>query len=82
MNILLVLASFVLVHGPGGTEVSVNIGEISSIRQVIGGRDPDAGLHHKDVKCLVVMTNGKFIGTTETCIEILHMISDSERGKQ
>ena len=76
MNILLALSTFILVHGPGQLEVSVNTGEISSIRQVLHGKDEQSGLHHKDIKCLIVMTNGKFIGTTETCLDVIQLIAN------
>jgi hypothetical protein len=64
--------SLIFVHGPDGQEIEININEISSIR------DPRAseGHLHKSIHCVLYMTNGKFIGTTETCDEVDKMLAE------
>jgi hypothetical protein len=62
----------ILVHGPGGQEIEINVREISSIRQV----RETADMHFsKDVRCIVIMTNGKFIGVTEECRTVVNKIA-------
>jgi uncharacterized protein YlzI (FlbEa/FlbD family) len=70
----LIAAVFVLVHSPGGNDVALNTAEISSIRQ--RSEMPD---QHKDVRCVIVMTNGLSIGVTETCREVVHAIAEADK---
>jgi hypothetical protein len=57
---------FVIVHGPNGQEISINSQHISSVRRPLDSESHGiAGM-----KCVVVMTNGKFIGTQETCPQL------------
>ena len=72
---LLVAVHFIQVHLPGGDRIDININEISSIRQP---RDID-GYNAKDVNCVLIMTNGRQIGTTESCLEIIKQISSVEK---
>jgi hypothetical protein len=75
LAILLVEAHFILVHAPGGVDVSLNVEEISSIRKIA-----DIGEHHhKDVRCVVVMTNGRFIGVVEPCMDVIKLIADVKK---
>jgi hypothetical protein len=71
----LALLYLIFVHGPEGQEVQLNINEISSIRQP---REAE-GHFSADVRCLVFMTNGKFVGTTETCHEVVGKIAQVEK---
>jgi hypothetical protein len=70
------------VHGPGGQGIEINVREISSIRQVREVAD----MHFsKDIRCIVIMTNGKFIGVMEDCQEVVRRImkldeTDPEKG--
>jgi hypothetical protein len=74
-GILLLLAEiqFVFVHGPDGQEININVAEISSIRQP---RENSESHFAKGTNCLVFMTNGKFIATTELCLDIIKQIAD------
>jgi hypothetical protein len=68
-----VLAVLVLlsVHGPQGQLVSINVEQISSIRDP---RKNTSEHFATGTKCLVYMTNGHFIGTTESCLQIIEQI--------
>jgi hypothetical protein len=77
---VLVSLRLLLMHGANNEEIAINIGEISSIRQVLGTDEGDS-YFHKEVKCVLVMTNGRFIGVREPCIEVIHKISDAAREK-
>jgi hypothetical protein len=72
MTIVEVLAALhlILVHGPDGQNVELNVYEISSIREP---RQVE-GHFAKDVHCLIFMTNGKLIAAIEECPEILNKI--------
>jgi len=75
LAILLVEAHFILVHAPGGVDVSLNVEEISSIRKIA-----ETGQHHhKDVRCVVVMTNGRFIGVVEPCVDVIKLIAEVKK---
>jgi len=63
--------SLILVHGPHGQNIEINANEISSIRMP---RDVSQGHFAKGTQCVVIMTNGKFIATRETCDEIVGLI--------
>jgi hypothetical protein len=61
------------VHGPDNEqEIEINVAEISSIRQP---REGSEGHFSEGVRCLVYMTNGKFISTAETCRELVKKIA-------
>ena len=59
----------ILLHGADQQPIAINANEISSLRPP---SDADAGNYAASIKCVVVMTNGKFIGVIETCTEIFH----------
>jgi len=64
------------VHGPDGKqEVEINVHEISSIRQP---REDSAAHFAPGVRCLIYMTNGQFVPTSETCREIVKLIAKFE----
>ena len=67
----------ITVHGPDGQEITLNVTEISSIRQV---RKTQRDQEHidKDINCQLFMANGKFIGITETCMDVIKKIAKLE----
>ena len=76
ISILFVLyLNLIYVHGPDGQEIEINVHEVSSIRMP---REGSEGHFAKNVECLVYMTNGKFIATKETCLDIRKQISELE----
>jgi hypothetical protein len=62
----------IFVHGPGGQEIELNVAEISSIRQPRDTEEHFTG----DVQCVIIMSNGKFVGVTETCAQVVLKITD------
>jgi hypothetical protein len=70
--IVLADIQLLLVLGPGGQEIRINIAEISSIRQV---REGSNGHFAPGVRCLIFIDNGRFIATAESCLEIVRMIA-------
>jgi hypothetical protein len=63
-----------LVHGPDNQEIEINPKEISSIREVRGA---DAGHFREGAKCLIIMTNGKFISTVENCRTVTDRVQEA-----
>ena len=62
-----------MVHSPDGLVIEINPHEISSIRQ-----PPSvAGHFDKDVHCLIIMTNGKFIATSEDCQTVVNRFEEA-----
>ena len=73
MSVLVVTAALLLIqiHGAGNEDISINIEEISSIRQVLKGSTD----MHENIRCVIVMSNGRTIGTREPCIEVIRQIN-------
>ena len=65
----------ILLHGPGGQEIDINPREIVSLRE------PSAiseGHFPKGVRCVVVMTNGRFNLVKEDCSTVKVMVEESQ----
>lgn len=63
---LAVALLFVELHGPTGQTLYVNIAEISTLRQPVENSSHWA----KGVRCVLVMTNGKFLAVAEDCATV------------
>lgn len=50
-------------HGPSGQIVEINPAEVSSVRQPLDVR----GHWMQGTKCIIVMSNGGYIATSEDC---------------
>ena len=77
--IFLAMMIFIFVHAAGGEEMGINVEEISSVRQIKhekGEKDP---WYHENVNCVIVMSNGKFIGVAERCLDVIHLIAESDK---
>ena len=77
--LVLILLRLVLVHLPGGDEIEINPNEVSTLREP---RSVTEGHFHKDVHCLIVMTNGKFIGAVEDCRTVRMMVEMATEEKK
>jgi hypothetical protein len=66
----------VLVHGPTGQGIYLNIHEITSLREPLA-----VNRHYvaKGVNCVVFMGNGNLIGAAETCETIRQQIITTVR---
>ena len=73
--ILVLRLHFILIHGPDSQWIELNINEISSLREVREGEEAFG----PNTKCVIFMTNGKHIGTLETCNEVHKEIDQVER---
>ena len=80
ISLLIVLAALhlIFVHGPDQQQIFLNVDEISSIREP---RSVTERVVHKDVKCIVFMTSGNFIGTIESCEDIVRKVGEISKEK-
>ena len=62
---------FIVVHGPKGEEIDINAAEIASIH--VSREDSD--LLHEHVRCVIFMSDRRFISVRETCMEVIEMIA-------
>lgn len=63
----------VALHGPEGQPVWVNVAEITTIRAPLA---IDLDQHFsKGARCVIVMVNGKFVATRESCDEVRSLIT-------
>ena len=70
--VLKLVLHLVPLHGPDNQFIEINPQEIVSLREP---RDTEQHLH-PDVRCLVLTTDGKFVGVTETCQRVEELIED------
>jgi len=70
-----VAAQLILVQAPGNQAIEINPRQISSIREP---RDTEGQHWQKDVRCILSMTNGKFIAVVEDCKTIVEMVEKQE----
>ena len=67
MTPLVIALTLIVLHGADHQPIAVNSNEISSLR---APGATDTGSYPASVRCVVIMTNGKFFGVTETCTEV------------
>ena len=65
MSFLLAIV-LVSLHGPSGARVDINAAEVTSINEIHGQTENFV----KGTHCVVVMSNGRFIGVREECDEV------------
>lgn len=63
----------ITLHGPSGQVIEINPNEISSVRTPLPGK-----FHHKEVRCVITMTNGNFNAVIETCDEVNRLLGNAE----
>lgn len=74
---VLIVMQWLILHVPGGQEVSVNVKRINSMRAGEGG-DKNVLLTGA-VRCVIAMDDGKLINVTETCTEVRRAIEELEK---
>jgi hypothetical protein len=78
---LLVAITLVELHGPTGQNIEINTAEISSLREPV---DLSRDHHHwaKGIRCIIVMSNGKYIAVIEDCQTVAQKLTSHEGEKQ
>ena len=72
---VVIVFKLIQLHGPDGQEIDVNPHEVASLREpssVSEGHCP------KGVRCVVVMTNGRFNLVKEDCSTVKVMVEESQ----
>jgi hypothetical protein len=76
MNGILLLAAITLVelHGPTGQRIEINAAEISSLREPA---DISRDHYHwaKGTRCIIVMSNGRYIAVVEDCMTVAEKLT-------
>jgi hypothetical protein len=62
-------------HGPDGQEIDVNPHEVASLREPSSISE---GHFPKGVRCVVVMTNGRFNLVKEDCSTVKTLVEESQ----
>ena len=68
-----VAVMLVTVHGPGDQKIEINPDQISSMRKALKKNEVYL---HGETQCVLTMTNGKLISTTETCEQVEGKITE------
>lgn len=75
--IIPVVMQWLVLHAPGGHEVSVNAKSINSMRAGEGGDENK--LLTGAVRCVISLDNGKLVNVIETCTEVRRAIEQLEK---
>jgi hypothetical protein len=75
--VVLIVLQWLILHVPGGHEVSINVKSINSMRAGEGG-DKNVLLTGA-VRCVISMDNGKLVNVIETCTEVRRAIEELEK---
>jgi hypothetical protein len=75
--IVLIVMQWLVLHAPGGHEVSVNAKRINSMREGEGGEKNV--LLTGEVRCVISMDDGKLVNVVETCAEVRDAIKELEK---
>lgn len=78
--ITLAVMQWLILHVPGGQEVSVNVKRINSLRAGEGG-DKNILLTGA-VRCVIAMDDGKLVNVTETCADVRRHIELLEQQEE
>jgi len=77
MNQLSIVAIlFIELHAPDGQKIDINPAEVNTVREPREGAE---GHFAKGVKCLVTMTDGKFIAVIEPCDAVVRYLEGPQR---
>ena len=75
---IIATVTFVTLHAPGGQEIDINPNEVTSIREPRAGSELHFG---KDIRCVVIMSNGRINAVVEECKAVIDMIEHAETPK-
>jgi hypothetical protein len=73
-----VLFRLVVLHAPGGAEITINPSQVISLR-TSRESDRDADLLTKAVECILATSDGKIINVVESCNTVRKLFEEAER---
>ena len=68
----------IVLHSAGGIAIDVNTDQITHLRNP----EPSNPSFTRDVKCMVNLSDGKFVTVTETCMEVRRIMESSRKYKR
>jgi hypothetical protein len=66
------LPVMIVLHSAGGIAIDVNTDQITHLRNP----EPSNPSFTRDVKCMINMTDGKFVTVIESCREVLDLMGN------
>ena len=66
------LPVMIVLHSAGGLAIDVNTDQITHLRNP----EPSNPSFTRDVKCMINMTDGKFVTVIESCREVLDLMGN------
>jgi hypothetical protein len=76
--VVVVVLRLVVLHAPGGAEITINPSQVISLRTSREG-DKDADLLTKAVECILATSDGKIISVVESCNTVRKLFEEAER---
>jgi hypothetical protein len=67
----------IVLHSAGGIAIDVNTDQITHLRNP----DPNIAAFTKDARCMINMTDGKFVTVIESCREVLNIMGNRKNKK-
>ena len=67
----------IVLHSAGGMAIDVNTETITHLRNP----EPSNPAFTKDVKCMINMTDGKFVTVIESCREVMSIVNNRKSKK-
>ena len=74
---MFILAALIVLHSATGVQIDINPNEITNLRRP----EPSNPNFTPEVKCMINLTDGKFVTVRETCEEVRRAI-DPKRYKK
>jgi len=69
------LAALIVLHSATGVQIDINPNEITNLRRP----EPGNPSFTPDVKCMINLTDGKFVTVRETCEEVRRAIDPQQQ---
>ena len=74
----LATAIVIILHAPDKHEIRINPRQVTSLHSPKPNRTKE-DLYSEEVKCLVNLTDGKFVSVIETCVHVEHLLEEALR---
>ena len=70
----------ILLHAPGGNLIHVNPAAVTSMHASVPGKPNE--MVTNDARCMVGLSDGKFVSVVETCDRVRELIAGTEPSKR
>ena len=72
------LAALIVLHSATGVQIDINPNEITNLRRP----EPGNPSFTPDAKCMINLTDGKFVTVKETCDEVRRVLEPQRKHKK